>query len=106
MTDTMTPSKGYFERSILQVETLFEHVSFKTITNWSHDDSNINPNIITLDTKTSSGAQMFRQTAKPYEVALPKDPEGFRAACRTYAVCWVFMRMRFPSKPQLRTVLS
>ena len=33
LTDAMTPSKGYFERCILQVETLFEHVSFKTVTN-------------------------------------------------------------------------
>ena len=84
-------------------ESMFEQVSFKSVTNWGNDDTNINPNILMLDTKTNSGAQLFRQTAKPYEVALPKDPEGLRAAFRTFAVCWVFMRMRFPAKPQLRT---
>ena len=33
LTKAMIPSKGYYERMILQVETLFSEVSFTTVTN-------------------------------------------------------------------------
>ena len=89
----MVPSKGYFERMILQVETLFEQVSMTTITNWDQDDLNVNPGILTLDTRSSSGQQLFRQTARPYSVPLPRGSEEFRARYYTFTVCLMFMRM-------------
>ena len=107
LTDAMVPSKGYYERMIGQVETLFEHVPLSAVTSWSHDDINMNPGILTVDTRNNPpGGQIFRQTAKPYSIAMPKNPEDLRARFRTFSVCWVFMRMKFPVKQQLRTMTT
>ena len=100
LTKAMLPSKGYFERMVLQVEVGFEEVSLTTVTNLSQDDVNDNPNEMRFNTATGQGTRSQKQ----YFIPLPKNSEELRARFRTFAICWVFMKMKFPSKAQLRTV--
>ena len=99
LTKVMMPSKGYYERMILQVETLFSEVSLTTVTNFSQDDINQNPN----ERKVNLNTGQYTQTDKQYSIPLPKTPEELRLRFRTLAVCWEFMRMKFPSKSQHRS---
>ena len=96
----MLPSKGFFERMVLQVEVGFEEVSLTTVTNLSQDDVNDNPNEMRLNLATGQSTKSQKQ----YLIPMPKKSEELRARFRTYAICWVFMKMKFPSKSQLRTV--
>ena len=99
-TPIMLPSKGYYERMILQVETLFAEVPLTKVTNFSQDDVNHKPAKMRVNTKTGH----YTESDKPYFIPMPKSSEEFRARFRTFAVCWVFMEMKFPSKSQLCTV--
>ena len=99
LTRTMLPSKGYFERMILQIEVGFEEAALTTVTNLTQDDANDNPNELRMNMQTGQSTRSQKQ----YRIPLPKTSEELRSRFRTYAICWVFMRMKFPSKSQLRT---
>ena len=95
----MLPSKGFFERMVLQVEVGFEEVPLTTVTNLTQDDVNDNPNELRMNLTTGQSTRSQKQ----YLIPLPKRSEELRARFRTFAVCWVFMKMKFPSKSQLRS---
>ena len=102
LTDVMVPSKGYYERMVLQVEVMFEDVAFTTVTNSAQEDLNVSPNETKMDLTT--GFVRCSKTEKTFFVPLPRTAEELRARYKTYAVCWCFMKMKFPSKSQLRTM--
>ena len=100
LTRAMLPSKGYFERMALQVEAGFEEAPLTTVTNLTQDDVNDNPNELKMNMMTGQSTRSQKQ----YLIPLPKRPEELRARFRTLAICWVFLKMKFPAKSQLRSV--
>ena len=101
LTEVMLPSKGYYERMILQVETAFEEVPLTRVSNLSQEDVNISPNSMNMD--LSTGFCRTSRVEKEFFTPMPSTPEELRARMKTYAMCWTFMRMKFPSKAQLTT---
>ena len=64
----MKPSKGFYERMLLQVETSWKVVSFTKVTNSLDDDEhNPEPSI------TVNGRGNFKTATKDYNIPMPKD---------------------------------
>ena len=95
----MKPSKGFYERLLLQVETSFKVMLFTKVTN-SLDDDDHNPEpAITVDPKGN-----FKSTIKDYSIAMPRNPLELIARFRTLAVGMYLLKMKYPGKAVLRTV--
>ena len=67
----MLPSKGFFERMVLQVEVCFEEVPLTTVTNLSQDDINDNPNEMRLNMATGQSTRSQKQ----YLIPMPEKSE-------------------------------
>ena len=63
LTRVMLPSKGYFERMVLQVEVGFEEVPLTTVTNLTQDDVNDNPNELRMNMTTGQSTRSQRSTS-------------------------------------------
>ena len=99
LTPGMKPSKGFYERMLLQVETSWKLVSFTKVTNSLDDDSHNPEPSITVD-----GRGNFKIVTKDYKILMPKDALALTARFRTWAVCMYLLDMKYPGEAVLRTV--
>ena len=83
LSQAMKPSKGFYERMLLQIETAFKVVPFTQVTNALDDDEHNPQPQISVDPQ--SGA--FRSTTKLYSIGMPRDPLSLTARFRIPAVC-------------------
>ena len=70
------PSKPYFERNILEVETVFVAEQLTAVTNGTQEDAmRAAPPDIGVDLRTG----LFKTTQKEFGVSMPTTPKGLRA---------------------------
>ena len=93
------PSKGFFERLMLQVQTMFSVIDYSRVTNLTLEDVNQPKSLMTWDPIESK----FRNSTQEITIPQPKTCETFRARVRLMAIGYVFMKLKFPEKAQLRT---
>lgn len=95
------PSKPYFERKMLEVETCFEVESLTEVTNRTQLDINRStPPDVGVDLRTGC----FKTSTKHFAVPMPSTPEGLLARLNLMGICFCYLRQRFPGKGVLRSV--
>ena len=95
------PSKPFFERKILEVETAFIADQLTTVTNRSQEElMKSTPPDVGVDIRTGC----FKTSTKEFGVPMPSTPEGLRARLNLLGICYVFLKQRFPGKGVLRSV--
>ena len=96
------PSKDYFAKKCAQIESSFEAEHLTQVTN-SHCDA---PEADIPDGQLAGFDMVqktFRIANKEVRVSMPRDPEILRARFKTMGLCWVYLKLKYPSKEVLRT---
>ena len=92
------PSDAYFERRIHELEARFVAEPLSRVTNSKQQDVNDARNMA-WDHVTGT----FKEKGKIFMVPMPSKSEGLRARLRTMGVCWHFLRLNAPGRPEVAT---
>ena len=102
-----TPSKGYFDTKVLEVQSTFKAEPWTTVTNLAQEAAHRSrpaqsqSDLLSWDSANSG----FRLQQKSFGVAMPSTSEGFRMRLRLWGLAFVFLKQRFPQKSCLQSVL-
>ena len=100
-----TPSKGYFESKVDEVQRTFKAEPWTVVTNLAQEEAHASrptasqSNLLSWDSANSG----FRLQTKAFGIGMPQTSEGFRMRIRIWGLGWVFLKQRFPQKPQLQS---
>ena len=62
-------------------------------------DVQAHSNLLSWDSASSG----FRLQTKAFGISMPRNSEGLRMRIRIWGLGWIFLKQRFPQKPQLQT---
>ena len=105
LTAITTPSKGYFESKVDEVQRTFKAEPWTVVTNLAQEEAHASrpstsqSNLLSWDSASSG----FRLQTKAFGIGMPQTSEGFRMRIRIWGLGWIFLKQRFPQKPQLQT---
>ena len=100
-----TPSKGYFESKVLEVQSSFKAEPWTTVTNLAQETAHRSrpaqsqSDLLSWDSANSG----FRLQQESFGFAMPSSSEGFRMRLRLWGLSFAFLKQRFPQKASLQS---
>ena len=92
------PSEAYYERKTHELEARYVAEPLSRVTNSKQQDINDSRNM-SWDNVTGT----FKEKGKIFSVPMPKTADGLRARLKTMGVCWHFLKLKAPSRFELKT---